>query len=203
MENYKDVYSDWQTASDSFWLNAAKDIDWTTAPSQSFDPDGGVYGRWFPDAIGNTWYNCLDRHIIAGRGDQAALIYDSPMSGRKLTYSYNQLFDKVTALAWVLQELGVVKGDRVIIYFPMIPEAAFAMLACARIGAIHSVVFGGFLPKELATRIDDAKPKVILNASCGLESKRTIAYKPLLDEAINIADHCLIYQRPECTADLD
>lgn len=207
MENYKDVYSDWQTDSDSFWLNAAKDIDWITSPSQSFDPDSGVYGRWFPDAIGNTCYNSLDRHIIAGRGEQAALIYDSPVSGRKLTYSYNQLFDKVTALAWGLQELGVVKGDRVIIYLPMIPEAAFAMLACARIGAIHSVVFGGFASKELATRIDDAKPKVILSASCGLEPKRTIPYKPLLDEAINIADHkpdhCLIYQRPECTADLD
>ena len=207
MQKYKDIYSGWQANPESYWMNAASEIDWDSPPTKSFDDSAGVYGRWFPDATGNTCYNCLDRHVIAGRGEQAAIIYDSPMTGRKLTYSYNQVLDKVTALAWVLQDLGVTKGDRVIIYMPMIPQAAFAMLACARIGAIHSVVFGGFAPKELATRIDDAKPKVILSVSCGIEPKRTIAYKPLLDDAIHIADHkpdhCIIFQRPECTAVLD
>lgn len=207
MENYKDIYANWQSNSDNFWFEASNQIDWVTPPIQSFDPETGVYGRWFPDAEGNTCFNCVDRHIAAGRGDQAAIIYDSPVTGQKRTYSYDNLFDEVTALAWVLQDLGVSKGDRVIIYMPMIPQAAFAMLACARIGAIHSVVFGGFAPKELATRIDDAKPKLILSASCGIEPTRTIAYKPLLDDAIDLAVHkpdaCVIYQRPECTAVLD
>ena len=144
MQKYKKTYSEWQANPEEFWMNAASEIDWDSPPSHSFDSEAGIYGRWFPDATGNTCYNCLDRHVIAGRGEQTAIIYDSPMTGRKLTYSYNELLDKVTALAWVLQDLGVTKGDRVIIYMPMIPEAAFAMLACARIGAIHSVVFGGF-----------------------------------------------------------
>jgi len=207
MDNYKDIYAGWQANPDEFWQVAAQDIDWISPPTKSFDSTAGVYGRWFPDAAGNTCYNCVDRQIALGRGEQAAIIYDSPVTGQKASYSYNQLFDEVTALATVIQDLGVTKGDRVIIYMPMIPQAAFAMLACARIGAIHSVVFGGFAPKELATRIDDAKPKLVMSASCGIEPKRTIAYKPLLDEAIQIADHkpesCIIYQRPECKADLD
>lgn len=204
METYQKTYVDWQRRPVQFWLDAAEEVDWTASPMRGFDADSGVYGRWFPDAQGNTCYNCVDRHVEAGRGEQAAIIYDSPVTGQKMTYSYNQLLDEVTALATVFHELGVTKGDRVIIYMPMIPQAAFAMLACARIGAIHSVVFGGFAPKELATRIDDAKPKLILSASCGIEPTRTIAYKPLLDEAIDIAAHkpetCIIYQRPECEA---
>ena len=207
MANYKDIYSNWRKQPEIFWMEAAKSIDWTTPPKQAFEANSGVYGHWFPDAVGNTCYNCIDRHIEAGRGEQAAIIYDSPVTNQKAIYSYNQLFDEVTALATAIEDLGVGKGDRVIIYMPMIPQAAFAMLACARIGAIHSVVFGGFAPKELATRIDDAKPKLILSASCGIEPSRTIAYKPLLDEAIEIADHkpdsCIIYQRAECEAALD
>lgn len=207
MQTYEDIYSQWRANSDEFWLNAAKAIAWTTPPKTAFDPKQGVYGRWYPDATGNTCYNCLDRHIEAGRGQQAAIIYDSPVTRQKATYSYNQLFDEVTALATALQDLGVSKGDRVIIYMPMIPQAAFAMLACARVGAIHSVVFGGFAPKELAARIDDAKPKLILSASCGVEPKRILAYKPLLDEAIELAAYkpegCIIFQRPECEAKLD
>ena len=207
MKNYKKIYSEWQTDPDAFWKEAAADIDWINPPQHCFDPAAGVYGRWFPDASCNTCYNCIDRHIEAGRGEQAAIIYDSPLTDTIKSYSYYQLFDEVTALATALENLGIHQGDRVIIYMPMIPEAAFAMLACARIGAIHSVVFGGFAPKELATRIDDAKPKMILSASCGIEPKRTIAYKPLLDAAIDIADHkpehCMIYQRPELEAALD
>ena len=206
MQAYQKTYQYWQSNPVDFWINAAKEIDWTTPPQRGFDPCQGVYGRWFPDARGNTCYNCLDRHVVAGRGDQAALIYDSPVTDTKRTYSYNEVLTQVTTLAAVLRGLNVSKGDRVIIYMPMIPEAAFAMLACARIGAIHSVVFGGFAPKELATRIDDAQPKVILTASCGIEPKRVIAYKPLLDEAITLADHtpesCIIFQREQLKANL-
>jgi len=207
LSSYNSVYSKWQTNPEGFWKDAAADIDWIKPPETCFDPTAGVYGRWFPDASCNTCYNCIDRHIEAGRGEQTAIIYDSPVTDTKKRYSYYQLFDEVTALATALENLGIEQGDRVIIYMPMIPQAAFAMLACARIGAIHSVVFGGFAPKELATRIDDAKPKIILSASCGIEPTRTIPYKPLLDEAIDIAEHkpesCMIYQRPELEATLD
>jgi len=206
MKAYRKTYDKSRKDPVKFWLQAAKDIVWTKPPKRGFDNNMGVYGRWFPDAEGNTCYNCIDRHIKEGRGQQAALIYDSPVTENKIIYSYDQLFDEVTALSTVLQDLGVAKGDRVIIYMPMIPQAAFAMLACARIGAIHSVVFGGFAPKELATRIDDAQPKLILSASCGIEPTRIIPYKPLLDEAIDIAEHtpesCIIYQRPELEAKL-
>ena len=206
MQTYQKTYQDWQSKPVDFWLEAAKDIDWTTPPQRGFDPNQAVYGRWFPDARGNSCYNCIDRHVEAGRGKQAALIYDSPVTGTKKTYSYDELLAHVTTLAAVLKGLNVSKGDRVIIYMPMIAQAAFAMLACARIGAIHSVVFGGFAPKELATRIDDAKPKVILTASCGLEPNRVIAYKPLLDEAIALADHtpeaCIVFQREQLRANL-
>lgn len=206
MQIYQETYSAWQTDPIEFWIEAAKDIEWNAAPKRGFDTNRGVYGRWFPDARGNTCFNCLDRHIAAGRADQAALIYDSPVTDTKTTYSYGDLLREVIALASVLQDMNVGKGDRVIIYMPMIPEAAIAMLACARIGAVHSVVFGGFAPKELATRIDDARPKVILSASCGIEPKRVIAYKPLLDDAIDQASHkpesCLIFQREQLKADL-
>ena len=206
MQIYQETYAAWQADRVGFWIDAAKDIDWITPPKRGFEPNQGVYGRWFPDARGNTCYNCLDRHVAAGRADQAALIYDSPVTDTKTTYSYGDLLAEVNALASVLQDMNVGKGDRVIIYMPMIPEAAIAMLACARIGAVHSVVFGGFAPKELATRIDDAQPKAILSASCGIEPKRVIAYKPLLDDAIDQAKHkpesCLVFQRKQITAEL-
>src|SRR5690606_18105523 len=166
-----------------------------------FDPNLGVYGRWFPGALCNTCYNAVDRHVEAGRGSQPALIYDSPVTGATRVYTYAELRDEVATLATAIADRGVGKGDRVIIYMPMVPQAVFAMLACARIGAIHSVVFGGFAVRELATRIDDATPALIISASCGIEPNRIVEYKPLLDEAICLASHkpsaCIILQRAE------
>jgi len=203
---YSDVYRDWRSDPHAFWRETATAIDWIRPADQVFDPDSGVYGRWFPGAVCNTCFNCVDRHVEAGRAKQAALIYDSPVTDRKTTYTYQDLQKHVSDVAAGLLALGVAKGDRVIIYMPMIPEAVFAMLACARIGAIHSVVFGGFAAKELATRIDDAKPKVILSASCGIEPTRIVSYKPLLDDAIELSAHkpdtSVIYQRPQDPADL-
>ncbi|MCC0053295.1 MAG: propionyl-CoA synthetase [Rhodobiaceae bacterium] len=203
---YADTYSAWMKDPEAFWAEAAKGIDWDKPWDKVFDADAGVYGRWFAGAKCNTAYNCLDRHVKAGNGDALALIYDSPMTGKVEKYTYAQLTDEVATLAGVLADKGVGKGDRVIVYMPMIPQAAIAMLACARIGAVHSVVFGGFAAKELATRLEDAKPKAILSASCGLEPGRVIAYKPLLDEAIEISSHkpetCIVFQRPEKAADL-
>jgi propionyl-CoA synthetase len=201
---YREVYSRWKADPQGFWAEAAREIDWFKPADKVFDPEAGVYGRWFSGAECNTCHNLLDRHVAAGRGQQAAIVYDSPVTGSKRTISYAELKDEVAALAAVLQDLGVAKGDRVILYMPMIPEAVFGMLACARIGAIHSVVFGGFAAKELATRIDDAKPKVILYASCGIEGAKVVAYKPLLDEAVSLAsakpDACLLFQRPQAEA---
>jgi propionyl-CoA synthetase len=201
MSRYFEVYESWKLDPLAFWAVAAADIDWVTAPQTIFDPSQGQYGRWFADGLCNTAFNCLDRHVMAGRGDQAALIYDSPMTGQIRSYTYAELLDDVSAFAAVLRDRGVRKGDRVIVYMPMIPEAAIAMLACARLGAIHSVVFGGFAANELATRINDAKPKLIISASCGLEPGRVVKYKPLLDAAIAQASHkpdgCIVYQRPE------
>ena len=180
------------------------EISWIRAPERIFDPDAGVYGRWFPDARVNACYNALDRHVEGGRADQAALHYDSPVTGTKRTLTYRELLDETATLAAVLQDFGVKAGDRVLIYMPMIPEAIVAMLACARIGAVHSVVFGGFAAKELATRIDDAEPKVILTASCGVEPGRIVEYKPLLDLAIGLSKHkpetCVVFQRPQIEA---
>ena len=160
-----------------------------------------------PAAFCNTCYNALDRHVARGRGEQAALIYDSPVTGTQASFTYAQMLFEVATLAAILQDFGVGKGDRVIIYMPMVPEAVFAMLACARIGAVHSVVFGGFAAKELAKRIDDAKPKVILSASCGIEPGRIVKYKPLLDEAIAMAEYkpsaCIVLQRPQERRDAD
>lgn len=184
---YSEIYGAWKTSPEDFWAQAAKEIDWIKPPQKIFDGAAGVYGRWFPDATCNTCYNALDRHADGGRADQPALIYDSPVTQSARTYTYAQLRDETAALAAVLQDLGVTKGDRVIVYMPMIPEAVIAMLACARIGAIHSVVFGGFAAKELATRLDDAKPKLVLAASCGIEPGRIVQYKPLLDTAIELA----------------
>ncbi|MFG1362170.1 propionyl-CoA synthetase [Xanthobacter versatilis] len=198
---YAEAYASWRADPSAFWGAAAQSLEWSKAPEKMFDPEAGVYGRWFPDAVGNICHNALDRHVAAGRGDQAALIYDSPVTGAKRTLTYAQLLKEVSTLGAVLQDLGVGKGDRVLIYMPMVPEAIGAMLACARIGAIHSVVFGGFAAKELATRIEDAEPKVILAASCGIEPNRVVAYKPLLDLAISMSavkpQRCLVLQRPE------
>ena len=171
-----------------------------------FDPNLGPFGQWFAGAALNTCYNCLDRHVEAGRGDQAALIYDSPMTGTVRTFTYSDLLKRTAKLAGALAALGVTKGDRVIIYMPMVPETVIAMLAAARLGAVHSVVFGGFAAAELSIRIADAKPKVIISASCGLEPGRVIKYKPLLDAAIAMSPHkpdaCLILQRPQAEAPL-
>jgi propionyl-CoA synthetase len=203
---YPEVYAAWQRDPQAFWGEAAQEIDWIEQPRTIFDPNAGVYGRWFPDAVCNTCWNAVDRHVQGGRAAQPALIYDSPMAGAKRVYTYAELLEEVRTLAGVLEEFGVTKGDRVVIYMPMVPEALFAMLACARIGAIHSVVFGGFAAKELATRLNDAKPKMVLSASCGLEPGRTVAYKPLLDQAIELAqakpNAVMILQRRELEAKL-
>ena len=203
---YHEVYAAWQRDPDAFWAEAARDIDWVTPPRTVFDADQGVYGAWFVDGEVNACFNAVDRHVAAGRADQLALVYDSPITGAQRSFTYAQLKDEVVALASVLRDQGVGKGDVVIIYMPMIPEAAFAMLACARLGAIHSVVFGGFAARELATRIDDAKPKLIVSASCGIEPGRVVAYKPLLDSAIAMATHkvdgCVIIQREQQPCEL-
>ena len=184
MSRYFEVYESWKRDPEGFWAAAAADIDWIKPWDKVFDETQGEYGRWFAGALCNTAYNCLDRHVLNGRGSQNALIYDSPVTGRKRIYNYRELLDEVATCAAVLARQGVIKGDRVILYMPMIPEAVIGMLACARLGAIHSVVFGGFAANELATRINDAKPKAILSASCGIEPNRIVKYKPLLDHAI-------------------
>jgi propionyl-CoA synthetase len=201
---YREVYAHWQRDPEGFWAQAAHDIDWIEPARQVFDPDAGVYGRWFAGAVCNTCWNAVDRHVLNGRGGQPAIIYDSPLAGTKRAITFDRLLTEVQVLAAILRDFGVRKGDRVILYLPMVPEAVIAMLACARIGAVHSVVFGGFAANELATRIDDAKPKVILSASCGLEPGRLVSYKPLLDAALGLANFkpaaCLILQRPQAPA---
>jgi len=191
---------------EGFWGEAAREIDWIEPAKKIFDPALGPYGRWFAGGVVNTCYNALDRHVAGGRADQVALIHDSPLAGRVTKFTYAQLLDEVKTLAAVMQDFGVAKGDRVILYMPMVPEAVVAMLACARIGAVHSVVFGGFAAKELATRIEDAKPKLIFSASCGLEPGRIVQYKPLLDEAIKLSsvkpEACIILQRPQQSCEL-
>ena len=205
MSRYHEVYEGWKKDPEGFWAEAAGAIDWYKPWDKVYDRVDGL-DRWFVGAECNTCFNCIDRHIGAGRGDQPAVIYDSPVTDQVKTYTYNELRDEVAALGAVMQDRGVEKGDRVICYMPMIPEALIAMLACARIGAVHSVVFGGFAAKELATRIDDSKPKLIVSASCGIEPGRVVAYKPLLDEAIELSSHkpdgCIVLQRPMELADL-
>jgi propionyl-CoA synthetase len=205
MSGYAEVYGRWQEDPEGFWAEAAEAIDWIRPWDQVYAKVDGL-DRWFVGAECNTCWNCLDRHVVGGRADQPALIYDSPISGAKATFTYRELLTEVAACAAVLRDLGAEKGDRVVIYMPMVPEAVIAMLACARIGAVHSVVFGGFAPGELAKRIDDARPRLVISASCGLEPGRVVAYKPLLDQAIEMAaakpDGCLILQRPEAAADL-
>lgn len=202
MSGYKETYQSWLNDKQGFWANAAEKLSWSKKWDQVFTPDEGPYGRWFKGALCNTAYNCVDRHV-KDRPGQAAIIYHSQMTGEVKSISYEDLRDEVATFAHVLQSQGVGKGDRVIIYMPMIPEAIIAMLATARIGAVHSVVFGGFSGDELAIRINDCKPKLIVAASCGLEPNRTVAYKPLIDRAVEIADHkidgTIIYQRPDQT----
>jgi propionyl-CoA synthetase len=189
---------------EGWWGEAASAIDWITPPDRVLDDSRPPFYRWFPGARLNTCYNALDRHVIGGRADQPALIYDSPVTGTTRTYTYADLLELVARFAGVLRALGVEKGDRVVVYLPMVPEAVVAMLACARIGAVHSVVFGGFAPAELAARIDDARPKVVVSASCGIEPTRVVEYKPMLDAAIERAEHkpsaCVILQRPQAVA---
>jgi propionyl-CoA synthetase len=191
---------------EGFWGETAADIRWEKRWDKVLDASNPPFYRWFKGGVLNTCYNCLDRHVAEGRGQQAALIYDSPMTGQVRSYSYRELTDLVAEFAGALAAQGVAKGDRVIIYMPMVPEAVIAMLATARLGAIHSVVFGGFAANELATRLDDAKPKVIVSASCGLEPGRIVAYKPLLDAAIDRAtfkpERCIVLQRPQGRAAL-
>ena len=203
---YAEAYASWRTDPEAWWGTAAAGLAWRRRWDRVFDASTGPYGRWFPGATLNTCFNCIDRHVLAGRGEQAALIWDSPMTGRIETFSYHQMQTRTAKLAGALAALGVKRGDRVVIYLPMVPEAAIAMLACARLGAIHSVVFGGFAAAELASRIADAKPKVIVSASCGLEPGRVVKYKPLLDAAIALSPHkpdaCLILQREAERAEL-
>ena len=203
---YADVYNSWKSDPETFWMEAAQAIDWDRPPSFALDASRAPLYEWYTDSLVNTCYNAVDRHVENGRAAQIALIYDSPITGAKDFITFQQLRDKTALLAGALLAKGVTKGDRVIIYMPMVPEAVIAMLACARIGAIHSVVFGGFAANELALRIDDAQPKAILAASCGIEPGRIIAYKPLIDEAIEIAQHkpetVLILQREQLKAEL-
>ncbi len=206
MGSYRTVYDGWKADPDGFWLEAARAIDWQTAPRQGLDLSRPPFWRWFADGVANTCHNCLDRHVAAGHGDRPALIHDSPVTGTRATLTYAELLDRTARMAGALAARGVGKGDRVLVYMPMIPEAVVAMLACARLGAIHSVVFGGFAANELAVRIDDAEPKAVLTASCGVEPGRIVAYKPLLDGAIAMGRHkpefCVVKQRPQATAPL-
>lgn len=203
MGDYRDAYHRSLTDPDGFWLAAAEAIDWATPPVSALDAGKAPFYRWFSGAELNTCHNALDRHVGS---DRIALIYDSPITGSKATFTYRELRDEVALFAGALASLGVGKGDRVIVYMPMVPRAVVAMLACARLGAVHSVVFGGFAPKELASRVQDAKPKVIVAASCGIEPARVVAYKPIIDEALSMTehqpDHVVITQRPQQVAEM-
>ncbi len=203
---YQQAYEQSLRDPEAFWGAAAASIDWHQRWERVLDDSRPPFYRWFAGGSLNTSYNALDRHVEGGRADQAALVYDSPVTDAVVTFTYRELRDRVAEFAGALRRLGVERGDRVIVYMPMVPEAVIAMLACARIGAVHSVVFGGFAAKELATRIDDAAPKVMVSASCGIEVDRVIDYKPLLDGAIDLASHqperCVILQRPQHEAPL-
>ena len=200
------IYGHWRNDPEGFWAEAAAAIDWDRKWDAVLDSSRRPFYRWFPGGVLNTCHNALDRHVEGGRAEQAALIYDSPVTSSTRTYSFRELRDAVARLAGALARLGLGKGDRAIINMPMVPEAAIAMLACARLGAVHSVVFGGFAANELATRIDDATPKLVLTASCGIEINKVVAYKPLLDQAIELAkhkpSHCVILQRPMAKASM-
>jgi propionyl-CoA synthetase len=203
---YESAYAESLGEPARFWRKAADQIEWVRRPRATMGTSHPGKVRWFPGGMLNTCYNAVDLHVAMGRGEQAALVYDSPVTGAARRISYGGLLDEIARFAGVLRDLGVEKGDRVLLYMPMVPEAVVGMLACARIGAIHSVVFGGFASNELAQRIQHAAPKVVLTASCGIEPGRVVAYKPLLDRAIDMAsnkpDHCVVLQRPEEQASL-
>jgi propionyl-CoA synthetase len=204
--SYKEVYENWKSDPEAFWMEAAKAVSWSKEPTKAlFDENAPIY-EWFKDGEINTCYNAVDRHVEAGNGERVAIIYDSPITGKSAKITFAELQEKAANFGGALQAQGVSKGDRVLIYMPMVAEALIAMLACSRIGAIHSVVFGGFAANELATRINDATPKAIIAGSCGIEPNRVIPYKPLLDGAIELADHkpefCVILQRDELVADM-
>jgi propionyl-CoA synthetase len=206
MHGYRELFNASINDPAAFWGRAAQAVSWTREPQQVLDDANPPFFRWFPDGELNTCANALDRHVADGRAEQLALIYDSPVTGSQRGYTYGELLDETARFAGVLRGLGVRKGDRVVVYMPMIPEAVIAMLACARIGAVHSVVFGGFAPHELATRIDDARPTVVVSASCGIEPSRTVEYKPMLDAALDAAEHpprnCVIVQRDRLRCEL-
>ena len=206
MSSYQEIYQASLADPDAFWGGQAGLVDWFNRPTTTLDTSRPPFFRWYAGGTLNTCYNALDRHVIAGHGDRAALIYDSPVTSAKRTYTYAELLEEVASFAGALRSFGVEKGERVVIYMPMVPETVIAMLACARIGAVHSVVFGGFAAAELAVRIDDAKPVVVVSASCGVEHSRVIDYAPLLNRALDIAEHeprvCIIKQREESLAPL-
>jgi propionyl-CoA synthetase len=205
--SYAETYARWKADPEGFWMEAARAIDWDTPPSRALNATRAPLYEWFTDAQVNTCWNALDRHVHAGRGDQVAVIHDSPLTGTITKITYAEMLTRVATLAGALAARGIGKGDRVILYMPMVPEALVAMLACARLGAIHSVVFGGFAAAELAVRIDDSRPKAIIAASCGIEPGRIVPYKPLMDHAIEMAAHkpdfCVIFQRPQQEAALE
>ena len=204
--DYKSIAAQSLQDPEGFWAEAAESVHWYKRWDRVLDDSNVPFYRWFTGGVVNTCYNAVDRHVDGGRADQPALIYDSPVTDTIRTITYQELRDKTAAFAGALAALGVGKGDRVLIYMPMVPQAIVAMLGCARLGAVHSVVFGGFAANELAVRIDDALPKVIVSASCGIEVSRIISYKPLLDQAIELATHkpdnCSILQRPTERAEL-
>jgi propionyl-CoA synthetase len=203
---YRAVYDGWKADPEAFWMQAAEGISWDKAPSRALNDSRAPLYEWFSDSLVNTCYNAVDRHVEAGHASRIAIIHDSPVTHSKREITYGELQTRVASLAGALRAKGVQKGDRVIIYMPMVPEALEAMLACARLGAIHSVVFGGFAAAELAVRIDDCKPRAIIAASCGIEPARVVHYKPLLDAAIDMATHkpdfCVILQREQEVASL-
>ncbi|UXU75195.1 MULTISPECIES: propionyl-CoA synthetase [unclassified Paracoccus (in: a-proteobacteria)] len=203
---YSEIYSAWQKDPEGFWMQAAEAIDWVRKPSRALSDDRAPFYEWFADGLVNACWNAVDRHVLAGRGDQVAIMHESAITLSSKGITYRQLQDRVARLAGALRAQGIEAGDRVIIYMPMVPEALEAMLACARLGAIHSVVFGGFAANELAVRIDDCQPKAVIAASCGLEPNRVVAYKPLLDAAIDMARHkpdfCVIFQREQAQAEM-
>jgi propionyl-CoA synthetase len=204
MADYRSEHERSISDPEGYWGEQARLVDWVRRPTRVLDAERPPFYRWYPDGTLNTCYNALDRHVVAGHADRTALIYDSPVTDTVRRYSYAQLLEQVAAFAGVLRGFGVEKGDRVVVYMPMIPEAVIAMLACARLGAVHSVVFGGFAPHELAIRIDDARPKAVVSAACGIEPSRVVEYKPMLDRALDLAEHkpdvCVVKQRPQAQA---
>jgi propionyl-CoA synthetase len=206
MGGYGETYRRWQRDPEGFWLELASAVAWEREPGAALDATGAPFYRWFSDGRLNMCFNLLDRHVRDGRGEQAALIYDSPVTGQVRAYTYRELMDETARVAGAFARLGVGRGDRVVIYMPMVPEAVMAMMACARLGAIHSVVFGGFAANELASRIEDCRPKLIVAASCGIEPSRIVEYGPLLNRALEIVGgdppRCVILQRPEHEAAL-